>query len=149
MIKVALAVSLSLFVLACGGSSKEAAEPAEPAPAAEPAPEPAAAEAPQPSEAEYREIAERVLTFARALVAAAVENENDCDAMGAAMQKVADENRQLIQDAKRYDGDEDFGRFFAENYQETMAKEMQPIVGPLSQCGENKQVQEAMKSLDS
>ena len=149
MIKVVLAVSLSLFALACGGSSKEAAEPAEPALAAEPAPEPAAAEAAQPSEAEYREMAERVLTFSRALVAAAVENENDCDAMGAAMQKLADENRQLIQDAKKYDGDPDFGRFFAENYQETMAKEMQPIVKPLSQCGENQQVQEAMKSLDS
>jgi hypothetical protein len=90
-----------------------------------------------------------VLTFARALVAAAVENESDCDAMGVAMQRVADENQELIQDAKKYDGDPEFGRFFAENYQETMAQEMQPIVKPLSQCGENQQVQEAMKSLDS
>jgi hypothetical protein len=94
------------------------------------------------------EMGEKGVAMMEAMANAIDENKEDCAAMATAIQKVADENRDFMAEAKKQEeSNPEYKKWFDEQYGEK-TKELTEKMGPgMQACGADPAVQAAMKSL--
>jgi hypothetical protein len=94
------------------------------------------------------EMGEKGVAMMESMASAIDDNKEDCAKMATAIQKVADENRDFMADAKKQEeANPEYKKWFDEKYGEK-TKELTEKMGPgMQACGADPAVQEAMKSL--
>jgi hypothetical protein len=93
-------------------------------------------------------MAEKVVAMFEAVGKAVQDNESDCNAMAAGIQKISDENKELTAKAKTMDDDPEFKKWFDETHGEKVKAVMTgAITAMMKNCAEDKGVQAAFTSL--
>ncbi|MBK9036782.1 MAG: hypothetical protein IPL61_36955 [Myxococcales bacterium] len=155
-----------VLACACGGSAKKTAPPsadqpvveAEPAPVADPPavePEPAVPAAPpvEPTTEDdaFEAMMRQALTMFRGMGAAVDASGDDCDKLADNIQRVMDDNRDFLAQAKLYKDDKAMDQRAEAWMKEHMSEVMEPImkVGSAAQrCASNAKFVAVMKRLD-
>lgn len=97
---------------------------------------------------ERKEMAGKVVAMFEAVGKVITENEADCAKMAAGVQKIADENKDLIAKGKAMDDDPEFKKWFDETHGEKVKTVMTAAVtSMMKNCQTDKGVQAAFKSL--
>lgn len=121
-------------------------EPATPAPPAEPAVKPT------PSDAELNALFARTVEFLGQFADAVANNEQDCKKMAAAMTAVFDAHKDLLAEAKSYEGNTEVDAK-ADAYMKEHSPQVEAAVGKMmtgmQACAEDPEVQKAMEQFDA
>ena len=132
-----------------GGEQPTAAAGAE-QPAAAAGAEPAAGGAPSPSYS-IDEVCTKSIGMMEGMGAAVTANKGNCDGMGDALQKWADDNKELIAWGKANEGDPAKKQEFEEKCAPKMAPVMQKLGAAMegaTACAENEKVKAALANLE-
>ena len=151
-----LFLSLGLALLGCGKKSSTTPQPvvANAEPAGSPAPaEPAtpAAKA-TPSDAELDALFARTLQFLEQFASAIQANEADCKKMATAMSAVFDANKDLLAEAKSFEGNVEVDAkvdAYMEQHKPQFEAAMGKMMKGMQACGEDPDVKQAMESFDA
>lgn len=93
-------------------------------------------------------MAEKVVKMFDEVKVAVEENVDDCPKMAAAVQEVADANKDLISQGKSMDDDPEFKKWFDETHGEKMKATMTgAMTAMMKKCGEDEDVKAAFQSL--
>jgi len=166
MHRAALLIAAVGFVLvACGKKSSTTpqpvvanarpAQPAEPAQPVEPA-EPAEPAQPTykatPSDAELNAMFARTLAFLDQFANAVQANEADCKKMAKAMTTVFDANKDLLAEAKAYEGNKEVDAkvdAYMQEHKDRFDAAMGKMMKGMQACAGDQDVQQAMESFDA
>ncbi|MGE0866948.1 MAG: hypothetical protein AB7P03_00185 [Kofleriaceae bacterium] len=131
---------------AAGSAADPAAKPADPA-AAKPA-DPAAPAAPM-GDMTVDQACDKMVGMMTQFATVAQENKDNCDAMGAALEKLVAEHKPFVEWAKKQDEDPAKKKEFEDKCkaksEETM-KKLEPQMEGMSKCATNERVKAAMTS---
>lgn len=94
------------------------------------------------------EAAEKAVAMMQSMADAVEANAEDCDAMGDALQKIVDENKEFMEQTKHFEDDPETKKWFDENYGPKMMEIMGGMMENLQKCAENEKVKAAMESLE-
>lgn len=147
--------------LAAGCKKDEKSEPAAPAAkpdpsaaapaptAGQPAPAPAADPAPAAAAGgSVDELGAKTITMMEAMAKAASENKGDCDKQAAALQKVVDDNKDLMAAGKAADKDPAKKKELEEKFGEKGMAIMGGMMGDLADCQDNENLKKVFESFE-
>lgn len=152
-----LLLSLGLTVAGCGKKSSTTPQPVattEPAPPPETTPPPAETKTPKatPSDAELETLFARTLDFLDQFADAIAANEGDCPKMATAMTGVFDTHKDLLAEAKSYEGNSEVDAK-VDAYMETHKPRVEAAMGKMMKgmqaCSNDPAVQKAMEGFDA
>jgi hypothetical protein len=93
-------------------------------------------------------MAEKIVTMFEAVGKAITENEADCAKMAAGVQKIADENKELITKGKALDDDPEFKKWFEETHGEKIKTVMTgAVTSMIKNCKDDEGVKNAFEAL--
>jgi hypothetical protein len=132
------------------GEQPAAAQPAAPAPADPPT---ATAPAPSGSASKYTadQACDKTLGMMEAMGNAVTTNKGNCDGMGDALQKWADDNKEFIAWGKANDQDPALKKEFEEKCTPKMSALMEKVgaaMGGAQECAQNEKVKKALAALE-
>ncbi|HUQ03404.1 MAG TPA: hypothetical protein VM261_12965 [Kofleriaceae bacterium] len=153
-----LLLSLGLMVAGCGKKSSTTPQPVantEPAPPPEPVqPAEPTTKTPKatPSDAELEVLFARTLDFLDQFADAIAANESNCPKMATAMTGVFDAHKELLAQAKSFEGNEDVDAK-VDAYMETHKPRVEAAMGKMMKgmqtCAGDPDVQKAMEGFDA
>lgn len=90
----------------------------------------------------------RSIEMMKSMAKAAADNKGDCDKQAAALQKIVDDNKDLMAEMKKADEDEAKKKEYEEKYGKQAMEIMGGMMGDLGACAENEALQAVFESFE-